>query len=117
METSTATSQQEAVINFINALNNEDFSTARKQVHNDMKFVGVMGTRDGAEAYFKDMEKMKLKYNIQKIFTDNNDVCVFYDINMSGKNIFACGWYKLENEKIKSFKVLFDPRPLLEEKK
>lgn len=101
------------VLDFINALNAEDFDLARQQLCDDMTFKGVMGERNGADIYIEDMKKMKLKYDIKKIFTDAEEVCLFYDIEMSGKKIFSCGWYILEEEKIKSFKVIFDPRPIL----
>ncbi|MBS1526740.1 MAG: nuclear transport factor 2 family protein [Bacteroidetes bacterium] len=109
--TSTA---KETVLLFLNAMNAEDFELARKYVADDMKFTGVMGARDSADAYFADMEKMKFKYEIKKVLADNHDVSVFYDINMSGKTIFTSGWYHVDNGKIEWFKVLFDPRPLLE---
>jgi len=48
------------VLSFIDALNNEDFKSARKLTTDDLRFEGVMGTREGADAYFADMEKMKL---------------------------------------------------------
>jgi limonene-1,2-epoxide hydrolase len=112
---SNTNSTTETVLSFIDALNREDFKTARNYLSDDMKFIGVLGTRDNADAYIADMGKMKFKYNIQKVFSDENDVCLFYDITMSGLKIFSCGWYKLENNKIKSFKVIFDPRPLLEQ--
>jgi hypothetical protein len=73
-----------------------------------------MGKRDGADVYFSDMKKMKFKYEIHKALDDGNDVAVFYDIDMSGKKIFSSGWYHVINGKIEWFKVLFDPRPLLE---
>lgn len=114
MENNTSTTAK-TVLAFINAMNAEDFETARSYVTDDLKFEGVLGTRDGAGAYFKDMEKMKLKYEIHKVFFDEDDVCLFYNIIMSGKNIFTAGWYKVANNKIKSFKVVFDPRPLLEQ--
>ncbi|HEY8929395.1 MAG TPA: nuclear transport factor 2 family protein [Mucilaginibacter sp.] len=106
----------DTVKNFLNALNDEDFNTARSFLNNDVKFIGVMGTRDGADTYITDMAKMKFKYNIQKLFEDGNDVSVFYDINMGGPTIFSSGWYQLSNGKISIMKVLFDPRPLLEKK-
>jgi hypothetical protein len=43
-----------------------------------------------------------------------NDVCLLYDIDMSGTKIFTCGWYQIKDSKIKLLKVVFDPRPLLE---
>jgi hypothetical protein len=38
-----------------------------------MSFVGVLGSRHGAESYFIDMEGMHLKYDIRKVFGDGND--------------------------------------------
>ncbi|HTD93290.1 MAG TPA: nuclear transport factor 2 family protein [Chitinophagaceae bacterium] len=106
---------KEVVLEFIKALNEEDFTRARRYASNSISFQGVMGSRDGADAYFSDMEKMKLKYDVQKTLVDGNDVAVFYNITMSGKQIFSSGWYQVEDGKISSFKVVFDPRPLLEE--
>lgn len=105
---------REIVFSFIEALNDEDFAAAKKYLSHDMLFAGVMGSRNGAEAYMQDMEKMKFKYDIKKTFINGDEVCLFYDIDMSGTTIFCCGWYQLERGKIKSFKVVFDPRPLLE---
>jgi len=104
---------KEVVLAFLDAINRLDFQVARTYASPDMQFEGVLGSRDGADAYFTDMEKMKLKYDIKKVFTDGNDVCLLYDIDMSGKIIFSCGWYQVEEGKIKSIKVVFDPRPLL----
>lgn len=101
------------VLSFIDALNNEDFTGARNYVSNDMVFEGVLGSRNGADAYFNDMEKMRLKYNIQKVFKDGDDVCLFYNIEMSGKTIFSAGWYRINDGKINSIRVVFDPRPLM----
>ena len=105
---------KEIVLAFINALNDEDFESAKRYISDNLVFVGVMVTRNGADAYMNDMEKMKLKYRIKKSFVEGDDVCLFYDIDMGGKTIFSCGWYQVEEGKIKSFKMIFDPRPLLE---
>jgi len=56
---------------------------------------------------------MKLKYKILKAFEDENDVCLLYDLTMSGLTIFGCGWYLVQGGKIKSLRVVFDPRPVL----
>jgi hypothetical protein len=45
---------------------------------------------------------------------DQDDVCLFYNITIRGINIFSSGWYVVKNGKISSFKVIFDPRPLLD---
>jgi len=101
------------VQDFLNALNAEDFDLARQQLHDHMHFKGVMGERDGADVYIADMKKMKFKYDIKKVFTAEDEVSIWYDINMGEKTIFCAGWYKLEDEKIKSIEVIFDPRPIL----
>jgi limonene-1,2-epoxide hydrolase len=111
-----STYSEKVVMAFINALNDEDFTTAREQLADGMRFDGVMGSRDSADAYISDMTRMKFKYNIKKLFADENDVCLLYDINMGAVTIFTCGWYHVEDGKISSLKVVFDPRPLLEKK-
>jgi hypothetical protein len=108
------TGTKEIVLALIDAINKEDFQTARTYVTDDFKFNGVLGARDGAEAYFKDMQEMKLKYDIKKTFTDGNDACIFYEIEMAGKKIFCCGWYHLRDQRVSSLRVVFDPRPVLE---
>ena len=110
-----ATSAKDSVLAFINALNNNDFETARKYTSDDLKFIGVLGSREGAVVYFHDMERMRLKYDIKKAFEDGNDVCLLYDVVISGLHIFGCGWYQLENDKINMIRVVFDPRPVLEQ--
>ncbi len=106
---------KEVVLTFIEALNKEDFEKASTCLNEDMVFDGVMGKRNSAESYISDMKKMKFKYDIQKVFENENDVCVLYNIDMSGQaTIFTCGWYQVASGKIKKLTVVFDPRPLLE---
>ncbi|HET6226681.1 MAG TPA: nuclear transport factor 2 family protein [Bacteroidia bacterium] len=107
---------KEVVLSLINAINSEDFKTARTFVTPDMKFSGVLGSRDGADAYFKDMEQMKLKYDVKKIFADDNDASVFYDLQMGGQKVFCSAWYHLKDGKVSSLKVVFDPRPVLDDR-
>jgi ketosteroid isomerase-like protein len=68
------TDTKQVVLSFLNAVNNEDFKAARRYVTNDMKFNGVLGSRDGAEDYFEGMEKLKFKFDVKKVFVDDNDV-------------------------------------------
>lgn len=113
----TEVSAKEVVLSFIQALNDNDFDGARSHVDDALLFQGVMGTRTSADDYFRDMKKMKFKYAVQKVFESGDDVCLWYDITMGEREIFSAGWYKVEDGKIISFKVLFDPRPLLEQAK
>lgn len=107
---------KDIVLSFIKALNDERFDDARTFANDHMTFTGVLGSRNGADEYFKDMKQMKLKYRIKKTFSEDDDVCLLYDLAMGDTSIFGCGWYHLEDGKISSLKVVFDPRPLLKQK-
>ncbi|HMG08346.1 MAG TPA: hypothetical protein VK609_07535 [Mucilaginibacter sp.] len=80
-----------------------------------MSFKGVLGSRDGADAYMKDMEQMKLKYAIKKTIAEEHDVCLIYELTMSGITLSGFGWYHVKADKIRSLNVMFDPRPILEQ--
>jgi len=106
---------KEIVTSFIEALNDENFDGARKLLNSSFSFKGPLGERDGADIYLNDMKKMKFKYDIDKVFENNSEVCLIYDINMGrGKSIKTCGIYTLEDDKLSALNVLFDPRPVLE---
>jgi len=94
----------------------ENFEDARNCVADDLSFVGAMGTRQGGDVYINDMKGLLLKYDINKVFVDGNDICLIYNIHFGNlpAPIFSCGLYHLENGKIKSIRVVFDPRPLLQ---
>lgn len=98
---------------FLTALNNEDMAAARALLNADFKFVGVLGSRDGADVYIDDMGRMKMKYTIHKVFEDGDDVCVLCDYIMGDKTVFGCSWYQLKDGKLSSLRVVFDPRPFL----
>lgn len=104
---------KETVLSFIGALNEEDFNGARPYVHEDLSFIGVLGSRNGAETYFSDMEKMKIKYRVEKVFVAGDDVCILCDFILGEATVFGCGWYQVKDGKIGTIRVVFDPRPVL----
>lgn len=104
---------QNAAEQFIQYLNEENFEKAESCLDPDFKFIGVLGTREGASVYIKDMRQMKFKYQIIKTFTAGEDVSFWYIIDMGNKAIEASGWYQIIDGKIHSLKVLFDPQSLL----
>jgi predicted ester cyclase len=107
-------SAKETVLAFIKALNEEAFDTASKYANDDLAFIGVMGSREGAKAYFDDMKRMKIKYTIKQAIGEGDDVCLLYNIVLNGQEILGTGWYQLVNGKISLIRAIFDPRPLLE---
>ena len=105
---------QDVVMSCVSAINPRGFQRPRQFAADDMSFVGVMGSRQGGDIYFKDMERMRLNYDVKKVFVDGSDVCLFYDLAISTVNIFVVAWYQVTNGKIQSLKVVFDPRTVLE---
>jgi SnoaL-like domain len=112
MEISTSTAK-EIVICLGKALNDENYEAAKRYVSENLKYVGPFGSRDGADAYLNEIGRFRLKFEIHKIFAENEDVCVLYDITVSGITLFACGWFQVEAGTVRSLRVTFDPRPLL----
>jgi hypothetical protein len=105
---------EQIVLDLISAINEKDFATAREFVWDNFTFDGVMGGREGAEAYFADLPKMNMNYSVIRSFARGLDVCVLSKLRMGDKKeIFCCSWYILKQGKIASLKVVFDPRPLL----
>jgi hypothetical protein len=104
---------KQVVLNLGTAINDERFQTARLYVADDMKYEGPFGTRVGAEAYLEEIERLCLKFHIERIFANQEDVCVLYNIDTAGITVFACGWFQIKDGKVGSLKVTFDPRPLL----
>jgi predicted SnoaL-like aldol condensation-catalyzing enzyme len=102
------------VMAFLKHLNAEEFEEARLCADDHLRFEGVLGrSREGYEAYFRDMERLKIKFHVLKTFADGDDVCVLYNVTFSGVTMYSCGWYKVEYNKISAIRVVYDPRPLL----
>ena len=74
-----------------------------------MSFVGVLGSRNGAEAYFEDLRRMKLNHDAKK--ASMAVTLVFFANSRFPARRFP--WSRVEAGKIKSLRVLFNPRPLL----
>jgi hypothetical protein len=104
---------KEVVLGLGQALNDENFQIARGFVSDDMKYIGPFGVRDGAEAYLQEIQRLRLKFDIQKVFVDDRDVCALYNIAVSGITLFACGWFHVKDGRVSSLRVTFDPSPLL----
>jgi SnoaL-like domain len=108
--------EKQVVLKFLGAITDGEYGRARTYVSPDLEFAGPLGTRSGADLYFADMERLRLRYEVKKVFHEGAEVCVLYDLRFSDPavKIPACGIYSLNSEKIRSIRLLFDPRPLVE---
>jgi hypothetical protein len=104
---------KELVLSLARALNAEDFQAARDYLSDNLMFIGVFGSSDGAEPFLRDMERLRIKFDIARLFGDGEDICVFYNLITSGITLFASGWFQVREGKVSSVRIVFDPRPLL----
>jgi limonene-1,2-epoxide hydrolase len=112
---------KKVVISYLKALNDQDFKAARSYLNDNMTFLAPIASHNSADAYFNENERLrsefgikKVLYEVKRVFVDGDDVCVFFDFNIGSVTLFACGWFQVEDGKISSIRVVFDPRPIIE---
>jgi hypothetical protein len=59
------------------------------------------------------------KMDIKKVFVDGNDVCVLHELNFGTPPapMLVCTCCHVDGGKISSIKVVFDPRPWVQEQR
>jgi SnoaL-like domain len=102
------------VTKFLQAINREDFTAARTFLHDDMKFIGVFGSLDGADASLAEVQQRSLKFGMREVIAEGNEVAVFYNLSTAGVTLFAAGRFQVRDGKVILIHVVFDPRPVLE---
>jgi SnoaL-like domain len=102
----------EVVTKYLKAMQERNFKRARSYMDDDFSFVGPLASHKTPEEHLKVMDQLRPEYDIKKVFEDNDDVCVIYDITtkfVSASEI-TCAWFQLRNGKIFSLRSIFDPR-------
>lgn len=103
---------REVVLSYIRALDGNDYDAARSYLNDDVRVKGPAGEVFSKPNEFIDMlRQYKGKYDLKKIFTDGNDVCLLYDLRTPKATVFMSSWYKVRSRKITSIVSVFDPRP------
>ncbi|MEW6604213.1 MAG: nuclear transport factor 2 family protein [Thermoproteota archaeon] len=112
---------KEVAVSYLTALSVEDFKTARSYLNDNTWFQTPIASYNSADEYFKGNEMLRSKYGIEKVvyeikkvFVDDDDVCVFFDFHVGSATLFTSGWFQVNDGKISSIRVVFDPRPIFE---
>jgi hypothetical protein len=116
---SSARSAKDIVMEYIEALERRDFQSARGYISDNISYVSPLNSFDRAEPYLKYNEHLNLpKFDIKKIFTDGDDVCILHETNLTKPpaTVFTTLWFHVNGGKISSLRALFDPRPFLQQK-
>lgn len=113
---------KELIMEYLAAVNRKDFKSARSYVSDNVSYVGPtgMGSFDKADPYLKYLEHLDLpRLEIIKVFWDGDDVCEFHEVNVDTlpAPLLVCMWFHVDDGKISSIRIVFDPRPYLQEKR
>jgi hypothetical protein len=102
---------KEIVMSYINALDIQKYETAMDYLHEKVRIRGPAGESFGKPRDFIEMlRKYKGKYDVNKIFVDGSDVCLWYDLKTNGATVSMSSWYQVKNGLIVSIQTIFDPR-------
>lgn len=100
------------VLSYIRALDSQDYATAGSHLNDNVRIVGPSGETFRKPREFIDMlRSFRGKYDVKKVFTDRDDVCLLYDLVTPAATVFMCSWYQVKSAKIASIRTVFDPRP------
>jgi hypothetical protein len=114
---------KQIVMEYLETVQRKDFKSARNYVGDNMSYMGPagLGSFNRAEPYFKYLEHLDLpKLDIKKVFTDDNhDVCILYELNYGTPptKTFVSAWFQVYDGKISSIRLVFDPRPFVQQRK
>jgi hypothetical protein len=111
-------SAKEIVMEYLELITErQDFKSARSYLKDNVSYVSPLNSFDRAEPYLKYFESLHLpKFDIKKIFTDRDDVCLLYEVVLSTApaTVFVSLWAHVDGGKISSIRLVFDPRPFLQ---
>lgn len=106
---------KEIVLAFQQAIGKKDFQAARKLLQDTLEFRGPIDTFHKADDYLHAMQKLSAiveGVDILKVFEEGNDVSLFCDLKTKTFGTsFVAEWYKVNDGKITSVRVVFDARP------
>ncbi len=117
---SSAKSAKDIVMEYLRAAERRDFKSARGYLSNNISYVSPLNSFDKAEPYLKYFEHVNLpKLDIKKGFADSNDVCILHELKVGTPPVtsLVCTWFHVDDDgKISSIRVVFDPRPYIQQK-
>ena len=109
---SSENSPKTVVMSYIDALNSQNYDAALGYLDFKVRIKGPAGETFGIPRDFIDMlRRYRGRYDVKKVFADEDDVCVLYDLIMSVVTVFMSSWYVVKDGKIVSIQTVFDPRP------
>jgi hypothetical protein len=99
------------VLSYINALDKLDYKAAASYLSDSIRIRGPSGESFSNPGEFVGLlSQYRGRYDVKKIFADEGDVCLLYDLVTTSATVFMCSWYQVREAKITSIHTVFDPR-------
>ena len=101
---------EDTVMSYIRALDGQDYDGALKYLHEGVRIRGPAGETFGKPYDFIEMlRRYHGRYDVKKVFSEEDDVCVLYDLKTTGPTVFMSSWYQVKENRIVSIHTVFDP--------
>lgn len=98
-------------MSYIEALDSKEYDVAKNLLADSVRIRGPAGESFRAPDEFIGMlRSYSGKYDVKKVFSDGEDVCLIYDLATPAGTASMCSWYEVRQGKIASIQSIFDPR-------
>jgi ketosteroid isomerase-like protein len=118
MTLTTTTEPAHVAKAYFDAWTSNDMDSFRELLAEGVTFDGPLATSANADEAVAGMTKlaaMTERIDIRKRCVDAEDVITWFDLHLEGvEPMPVANWTRVENGKIVSIRVVFDPRPMLE---
>ncbi len=108
-------SYEKLALAYLDAVAKKDLPRVESLVTADVRFVGPANTIDGVRdllAAFRRISAVHVRSDIQRVFSDGDEVCVIYDfVTDTAGALPAIEWLRFENGKIRSINLYYDQVP------
>jgi len=103
------------VLAYLDAVAKKDLGRLEALVAPDVQFIGPAATRNGIRELREAFERIgaiHVRSDIQRVFSDGNEVCVIYDfVTDTAGTLPTIEWIKLDRGRIASIKLYYDQVP------
>lgn len=117
MDTNSTTEPVDVAVAYFDAWKAKDVGAVRPLLHDDVDFVGALGTARGAEeclAGLRGMFAMTERVEVVRRWVEGPDVLTWFELRTESAGPLAIvNWSHVIDGRIDRIRVTFDPRPLL----
>ncbi len=101
---------KDVIISYIDAMDQHRYDEAASYIDEKVKIIGPAGESfGGPKGFIAMMKKFPGRYEIKRMFVDDDEVSLLYDFKMEKATVYMSSWYKVKNGKIEFIRTIFDP--------